>query len=220
LLASVASSSAGRDEHAASAEEADERPAERDPQRCRHDERNERPGPVEVALPVHVARELGASAQLLGAYWTSFALGALAATFVTGALRTGNVRGITIAMVAGWGACLLPFSFAPVPVTLVCFAAGGLIYEATGSEGAVREDEDGRRPAPEEPAKRDAADDPGQRVRRHRQAHVGAGVAGWRDRQREPGDGDDAAPVAQRRDGQAGKQAACPGVPQQTAISG
>jgi MFS family permease len=81
-----------------------------------------------VALPVHVARELGASAQLLGAYWTSFALGALAATLVTGALRTGNVRGITVAIVAGWGACLLPFSFAPVPVALVCFAAGGLMY--------------------------------------------------------------------------------------------
>jgi len=85
-------------------------------------------GPVEVALPFHVARELGASAQLLGAYWTSFALGALTATLVTGALRTGNVRGIAIAIVAGWGACLLPFAFAPVPVTLVCFALGGLIY--------------------------------------------------------------------------------------------
>jgi MFS family permease len=85
-------------------------------------------GPVEVALPVHVARELHASAQLLGAYWTSYALGALAATLVTGALRTGNVRAISIAIIAGWGACLLPFSFAPVPVTLMCFAAGGLIY--------------------------------------------------------------------------------------------
>lgn len=85
-------------------------------------------GPVEVALPVHVARELHASAQLLGAYWTSYALGALTATLVTGALRTGNVRAISIAIIAGWGACLLPFSFAPVPVTLVCFAAGGLIY--------------------------------------------------------------------------------------------
>jgi MFS family permease len=85
-------------------------------------------GPVEVALPVYVARELGASPELLGAYWTSFALGALAATLITGALRTGNVRAIAIAIVAGWGACLLPFAFAPVPVTLVCFAAGGLIY--------------------------------------------------------------------------------------------
>jgi MFS family permease len=85
-------------------------------------------GPVEVALPVYVARELGGSSQLLGAYWTSFAFGALAATLVTGALRTGNVRRIAIAIVAGWGACLVPFAFAPVPVTLVCFAAGGLIY--------------------------------------------------------------------------------------------
>jgi MFS family permease len=85
-------------------------------------------GPVEVALPVYVAHELHAPAQLLGAYWTSFALGALAATLITGALRTGNVRGIAIAIVAGWGACLVPFAFAPVPVTLVCFAAGGLIY--------------------------------------------------------------------------------------------
>ncbi len=85
-------------------------------------------GPVEVALPVYVARDLEASAQLLGAYWTSFALGALAATLVTGALRTGNVRRITIAIVAGWGACLLPFAFAPVPITLLCFAVGGLIY--------------------------------------------------------------------------------------------
>ena len=85
-------------------------------------------GPVEVALPFHVARELGGSAQLLGAYWTSFALGALTASLVTGALRTGDLRGIGIAIIAGWGACLLPFAFAPVPVTLVCFAAGGLIY--------------------------------------------------------------------------------------------
>jgi MFS family permease len=85
-------------------------------------------GPVEVALPVHVARELHASPQLLGAYWTSYALGALAATLITGALRSGNMRAISIAIIAGWGACLLPFSFAPVPVTLVCFAAGGLIY--------------------------------------------------------------------------------------------
>ena len=85
-------------------------------------------GPVEVALPVYVALELGGSSQLLGLYWTSFALGALTATLVTGALRTGNVRGIAIAIVAGWGACLLPFAFAPVPITLVCFAVGGLIY--------------------------------------------------------------------------------------------
>ncbi len=81
-------------------------------------------------------------------------------------------------------------------------------------------DEDGRRPATEEPAKRDAADARGQGVRGLRHAHVDANVAGWRNRQCQPGDGDDAHPVAQRRDGQAGQQAACPGVAQQTAIGG
>jgi predicted MFS family arabinose efflux permease len=30
--------------------------------------------------------------------------------------------------VAGWGACLVPFAFAPPSVTLVCFAVGGLVY--------------------------------------------------------------------------------------------
>jgi hypothetical protein len=44
-------------------------------------------GPVEVALPVYVARDLGADAPLLGAYWTSFGIGAFAATLVTGTLR-------------------------------------------------------------------------------------------------------------------------------------
>jgi hypothetical protein len=31
-------------------------------------------------------------------------------------------------IVAGWGACLIPFAFAPAAATLVCFAVGGLIY--------------------------------------------------------------------------------------------
>src|SRR6266567_1024270 len=61
-------------------------------------------GPVEVALPVYVAHDLYADAGLLGTYWTTFLI------------------------VAGWGACLLPFVFAPVGVTLACFALGGLIY--------------------------------------------------------------------------------------------
>jgi MFS family permease len=32
------------------------------------------------------------------------------------------------ALVASWGACLLPFAFAPVGATIACFAIGGLIY--------------------------------------------------------------------------------------------
>jgi predicted MFS family arabinose efflux permease len=85
-------------------------------------------GPVEVALPVYVAHDLDAGAGLLGLYWTSFGIGALAATVITGTLRARNLRRVTLLIVAGWGACLLPFAFASVGVTLVCFAAGGLIY--------------------------------------------------------------------------------------------
>lgn len=85
-------------------------------------------GPVEVALPVYVAVDLQAPAGLLGAYWTTFGVGALTATLITGTLRSRNMRRITLLIVAGWGACLIPFAFAPIPVTLAAFAIGGLIY--------------------------------------------------------------------------------------------
>jgi predicted MFS family arabinose efflux permease len=85
-------------------------------------------GPVEAALPVYVARDLRADAALFGAYWAAFGVGALAATLVAGTLRHHDVRRITLWIVAGWGACLIPFAFAPVGVTLACFALGGLIY--------------------------------------------------------------------------------------------
>lgn len=38
------------------------------------------------------------------------------------------MRRLTLTIVAGWVACLIPFGFAPVPVTLAAFAIGGLIY--------------------------------------------------------------------------------------------
>jgi predicted MFS family arabinose efflux permease len=38
------------------------------------------------------------------------------------------MRRITLLVVAGWGACLLPFYGAPIPVTVFFFAVGGLIY--------------------------------------------------------------------------------------------
>jgi predicted MFS family arabinose efflux permease len=85
-------------------------------------------GPVEDALPVYVAHDLHAGAGLLGAYWASFGVGALVSTLVTGTLRTRGIRRVTVLIVAGWGACLLPFAFAPPAVTLACFALGGLIY--------------------------------------------------------------------------------------------
>lgn len=85
-------------------------------------------GPVEVALPVYVAVDLQAPAGLLGAYWTTFGLGALTATLITGTIHGRNIRRITLLIIAGWGACLVPFAFAPIPVTLAAFAIGGLIY--------------------------------------------------------------------------------------------
>ncbi|TDQ04369.1 MFS transporter [Labedaea rhizosphaerae] len=85
-------------------------------------------GPVEVALPVYVAHDLGGGARLLGVYWTAFGIGALAATLATGFLKGRDMRRITLVIVAGWGACLLPFGFAPVTVTVICFAVGGLVY--------------------------------------------------------------------------------------------
>jgi MFS family permease len=85
-------------------------------------------GPVEDALPVYVAHDLHAHARLLGAYWTTFGVGALASTLLVGMLRGYAIRRVVLLIVAGWGACLVPFAFAPVGVTLVCFAVGGLVY--------------------------------------------------------------------------------------------
>lgn len=85
-------------------------------------------GPVEDALPVYVAHDLHAHARLLGLYWASFGVGALASTLVTGALRGRATRRVVLLIVAGWGACLVPFAFAPVGVTVACFALGGLVY--------------------------------------------------------------------------------------------
>jgi predicted MFS family arabinose efflux permease len=85
-------------------------------------------GPVEDALPVYVASDLHARAPLLGAYWTAFGVGALVASLITGTLRSRDMRRVTLLIVAGWGACLMPFAFAPVGVTLACFALGGVIY--------------------------------------------------------------------------------------------
>lgn len=85
-------------------------------------------GPVEDALPVYVARDLHAGAGLLGAYWTSFGIGAFASTLLTGILRSRSSRLTVLLIVAGWGVCLVPFILAPVAVTLACFFLGGLIY--------------------------------------------------------------------------------------------
>ncbi len=59
-------------------------------------------GPVEAALPVYVAHDLHAHAGLLGAYWTSFGVGAVVSTLLVGTLRSRATRRITLLIVAGW----------------------------------------------------------------------------------------------------------------------
>ncbi|MFE0151494.1 MFS transporter [Nonomuraea sp. NPDC059007] len=86
-------------------------------------------GPVEVALPLHVTRDLGAPGTLLGLYWMLFGIGAVAGGLAVGALRRLPLWPVTVVIVAGWGVLLLPFGFeAPVAVTVACFTLGGVVY--------------------------------------------------------------------------------------------
>lgn len=86
-------------------------------------------GPVEVALPMHVTGDLHAPGTLLGLYWTLFGVSAVLGGLAVGALRQLPLWPVTVAMVVGWGLCLLPFGFdVPTPVTVACFTLGGAIY--------------------------------------------------------------------------------------------
>jgi MFS family permease len=86
-------------------------------------------GPVEVALPLHVAHDLRAGPGVLGAYWTLFGVGALIGSLATTALRHRAPWPTTLCIAAGWGLCLVPFGFgAPTAVTMAGLAIGGLIF--------------------------------------------------------------------------------------------
>ncbi|MEV6690902.1 MFS transporter [Micromonospora sp. NPDC051196] len=86
-------------------------------------------GPVQVALPIHVAEALDNSAGTLAAFWTAFGVGAIIGGFAAGYLRRWRLWPTTIAIVLGWGAALLPLGVgAPIGVALVAIAIGGLIW--------------------------------------------------------------------------------------------
>jgi len=86
-------------------------------------------GPVEVALPVHVAEDLHGSAGLLGTFWTVFGVGAVLGGLGAGLLRHLPLWAVVIGIIVGWGCALLPLGLTDaVPPTLVSFAVGGLIY--------------------------------------------------------------------------------------------
>lgn len=86
-------------------------------------------GPVEVALPLHVSRDLHAGAGLLGLYWACFGVGAVLGGLAVGSLRRLPLWPVTLGIVAGWGLVLIPVGLAvPTAISLGCFALGGLIY--------------------------------------------------------------------------------------------
>ncbi|HEY2947979.1 MAG TPA: MFS transporter [Micromonosporaceae bacterium] len=86
-------------------------------------------GPVEVALPVHIAHELHGSPSLLGLYWTVFGIGATLGGLGAGLLRHRPPWLVVVGIIIGWGAALLPLGLTDaVAPGLVGFAAGGLIY--------------------------------------------------------------------------------------------
>jgi hypothetical protein len=86
-------------------------------------------GPVEVALPIHIAQEIHGSAALLGTFWASFGVGAIAGGLGAGLLRHQPLWRVVAAIIIGWGAALLPLGLTDSVVPgLIGFAVGGLIY--------------------------------------------------------------------------------------------
>lgn len=86
-------------------------------------------GPVEVAMPIHIAKEMGASASLLGAYWAVFSVGAVIGGLGVGLLRNTSLWAIVVVIIIGWGAALLPAGLTnAVWPGLIGFAIGGVIY--------------------------------------------------------------------------------------------
>jgi predicted MFS family arabinose efflux permease len=86
-------------------------------------------GPVEVALPVYVSQVLHAGPGVLGGYWTLFGCGATAGALAASWVQRFGLWKVTVAVIAGWGACLVPFGLtASVAAGFAALAVGGLIY--------------------------------------------------------------------------------------------
>jgi MFS transporter len=86
-------------------------------------------GPVEVALPIHIAHELHGSPGLLGLFWTVFGVGATLGGLGAGLLRRYPLWLVVVGIVIGWGTAILPLGLTDlVPPGLIGFAIGGLIY--------------------------------------------------------------------------------------------
>ncbi len=86
-------------------------------------------GPVEVALPVHVASDLHGSAALLGLYWAVFGVGAVIGELSAPYLRRWPVWPTMNGIVLGWGLALIPLGLVtPLWVALAGFFAAAVIW--------------------------------------------------------------------------------------------
>jgi MFS transporter, DHA3 family, macrolide efflux protein len=86
-------------------------------------------GPVEVALPVHVATDLHGSAALLGTFWAVFGVGAIIGELSAPYLRRWRVWPTMTGIVLGWGLALVPLGLVtPLWLSLVAFFAGAVIW--------------------------------------------------------------------------------------------
>jgi predicted MFS family arabinose efflux permease len=86
-------------------------------------------GPVEVALPIHVAEHLDSGPATLGLMWTAFGLASVVGTALAGALRGEAKVAVVAFVVAGWGLAVGGLAVAGSPVPAVAaMAVGGLIY--------------------------------------------------------------------------------------------
>jgi MFS transporter, DHA3 family, macrolide efflux protein len=86
-------------------------------------------GPIEVALPVHVATDLHGSAALLGTFWAVFGVGAIIGELTAPYLRRWRVWPTMTVIVLGWGVALIPLGLVtPLWLALAAFFAGAVIW--------------------------------------------------------------------------------------------
>ena len=86
-------------------------------------------GPIEVALPVHVATDLHGSAALLGTFWAVFGVGAVIGELTAPFLRRWRVWPTMTWIVIGWGLAIVPLGLpTPLWIGLAAFFAGAVIW--------------------------------------------------------------------------------------------
>nr|MDQ2815630.1 MFS transporter [Actinomycetota bacterium] len=86
-------------------------------------------GPIEVALPIHVASDLHGSAALLGIFWAVFGVGAVIGELSAPFLRRWPVWPIMTGIVIGWGVAIVPLGLpTPLWAGLAAFFAGAVIW--------------------------------------------------------------------------------------------